>query len=39
MDIARDTISKLDLKMKESDEKIKNINKVYQSELEQLKKK
>lgn len=39
LDIARNTIQKLENIKRETEEKIKSINKVYQGEIEQLKRK
>ena len=39
LEVARSTITKLEASKRETEEKINNINKVYQGELEQLKKK
>jgi hypothetical protein len=39
LDIARKTIANFDLKCRESDEKAKNMVKLYQAEIDQLKKK
>ena len=39
LEVARSTITKMDNKMKDNEEKLRNTNKVYQAELEQLKKK
>ena len=39
LEVARSTITKMDAKIKDNEEKLRNTNKVYQAELEQLKKK
>lgn len=38
LEVARKTITNLDLKSREYDEKLKGVNKLYQTEMEQLKK-
>lgn len=39
LELSKTTSSKLELRLKETEEKIRNLNRTYQSEVEELKKK